>query len=122
MVKKSKQGYYWIGLLSVILLVLLIKIFVFESNIKFNTEIWLDKPEVRKFMLKDLIDSKRLIGLHKDSVYILLGRECKYCEPINDAWMYYIEIKDGQPDPIITILDVEFINDRVTSVSVRKGS
>jgi len=87
---------------------------------KFEKLEWSKNPNERYKMTSDLIKSNLIIGMNKKNVRALLTDDCKYCSDESNSWMYYTKMEKGAPDPIFEILDIEFKNDTVSLVSIRK--
>ena len=87
---------------------------------KFDKEIWENEPEQRYKQVNDLINSKILLGKSKQEVRVLLTNDCKYCDDTNNSWMYYLGEGNDNKDFRWEVLDVEFKNDKVFNISIRK--
>lgn len=95
-------------------------IIIFSScKKKFNSEDWINNPSERYKMSEDLINSGLLKGKKKADIIRLLSKDTKEFDSISNEWMYYTKIGKGYPDAKIEILDLEFKNDTVHSVSIR---
>lgn len=87
---------------------------------KFDKEIWKNEPEQRYKQVDDLINSKILLGKSKQEIKVLLTNDCKYCDETSDSWMYYLGEGHDDKDFKWEVLDVEFKNEIVFNISVRK--
>lgn len=87
---------------------------------KFDKEIWKNEPEQRYKQVDDLINSKILLGKSKQEIKVLLTNDCKYCDENSDSWMYYLGEGHDDKDFKWEVLDVEFKNEIVFNISVRK--
>jgi hypothetical protein len=104
-----------------VLIILFSSLFVqCKQENKFDKEIWNNQPEKRYMQVNDLINSKILLGKNKNDVRLLLTDDCKYCDNSSDAWMYYLGEGSNNKDFKWEVLDVEFKNDKVIKISVRK--
>jgi len=103
-----------------VLVVLFSSLFIqCKNEQKFDKEIWNNQPEQRYRQVKDLINSKILLGKNKKDVRMLLTNDCKYCDDSSDAWMYYLGEGNNTKDFKWEVLDVEFKNEKVVNVSIR---
>ncbi len=91
-------------------------------NKKFDIDEWKSNPDERFKMARDIVKSRVLIGKGKNDVLNILTDDCKNCDVSSDSWMYYMRFDDKYKgrDMYIEVLDIEFKNDTVYSVSVRE--
>lgn len=88
----------------------------------FDTESWIDTPELRYEMSDDLIASKQLIGKTKEEVIELLGENdwLSWNDALkgkdDNVWNYGLGIEPGAFNENKDILLVTFKNNKVVSV------
>jgi len=120
-VKAVKRSYGFIKNKYLFLAIVGSSLFVqCDQDQKFDKEIWKNEPEQRYKQVNDLINSKILLGKSKQEVRVLLTNDCKYCDDTNNSWMYYLGEGNDNKDFRWEVLDVEFKNDKVFNISIRK--
>ena len=104
------------NLLSIVIVIFLVSC---ERRLEFDKNYWKNHPNERYKMADDIVKTKMLIGKNKQDVRVLLTEDCKYCDDTNDNWMYYLGEGFNKLDRKWEILDVEFQDEKVVSVSIR---
>jgi hypothetical protein len=104
------------NLLSIVIVIFLVSC---ERRLEFDKNYWKNHPNERCKMADDIVKTKMLIGKNKQDVRVLLTEDCKYCDDTSDNWMYYLGEGFNKLDRKWEILDVEFQDGKVVSVSIR---
>ena len=104
------------NLLSIVIVIFLVSC---ERRLEFDKNCWKNYPNERYKMADNIVKTKLLIGKDKQDVRVLLTEDCKYCDDTSNNWMYYLGEGFNKLDRKWEILDVEFQDGKVVSVSVR---
>lgn len=119
-IKATRVVFTWLGtlILTPVLYASIICVWVLSSSYypdnDFDAVKWKTDKEKRYELAKDLINSKRLIGMSKDEIRGLLGDEDNKNE--DNEWTYYIGFipSIGNIDP--NDIHIIFKNNKVTNV------
>ena len=103
------------NLLSIVIVIFLVSC---ERRLEFDKNYWKNHPNERYKMADNIVKTKLLIGKNKQDVRVLL-EDCKYCDDTSNNRMYYLGEGFNKLDRKWEILDVEFQDGKVVSVSVR---
>lgn len=102
---------------SIIIIVSLVSC---ERRLDFDKDYWKKHPNERYKMADDIIGSKMLIGKNRQEVRFLLTDDCKDCDDDSDDWIYYLGEGFHKLDRKWEVMDVQFKDNKVISVSIRK--
>ena len=126
----------WLILLVSILLTPLVYFYAFYPFINifsnyhhqkyFNSEIWIDKPELRYEMNDNMIESDTLIKRSKKEVQKLLGNyewlgwDTELNTHNDDVWNYNLGIEPGAFNSMKAFIEIRFKNNEVVTISTFK--
>lgn len=85
----------------------------------FDQTAWKNSPDKRYEMSAGIIDNQTLMGLSKQQVVVLLGEEDN--KPDTNIWFYSLGIVPSLINIDVDILEIVFVDDRVTAVSQRRS-
>jgi hypothetical protein len=105
--------------------IILISIFfaACSSDQTFNSDKWKTNKDEQFYMLNDIVENKRLLGKTKKEITTLLDtNDAKQFKYADDFWMFIVSIPYDVPatKTPVKVLDIEFQNDKVTNVILRK--
>lgn len=104
------------------LLLTLVILFIGCTNNKFDTNKWKTNKNEQYYMLKDLIESNRLLGKTKNEVISLLDTtEIKQFNYSDNYWMFVISNpnKSSATKNNVEVMDINFEKNNVCNVSLR---